>query len=189
MSAENELQRCKAEADVQKSELARLVAARTESDDSARKEKEVWRTKESELQQQLVTARAQLDEAKREAEVQALRSGSEQREAAAQLRLQVERLEAEAASKAEQLEQAQLSCKNLEAEKAAALQREEGLKQQSAAELRQYQDEIEDARAREGELMAMLNDIQNSIIASGSNSALAMALLGAGGVSGGAGRM
>jgi len=163
-TVEGELQRCKAEADVQRGELARLNAARAEDADALRRERETWRSREAELQQEIAELGKQYDEAQREAEVQALKTDSEQRETLSQLRLQIERLEAEAATRAEQLSQAQQAQTQLAAEKAAAKQREEALKQQIALESRRYQEELQELKAREGELMHMLNEVQDSII-------------------------
>lgn len=163
-TVEGELQRFKAEAEVQRAELARLNAARAEDADALRRERETWRAREAELQQEIAELSKQFDEAQREAEVQSLRAESEQREALSQLRLQLERLEAEAATRAEQLSQAQQAQSQLSAEKAAAKQREDALKQQIVLESRQYQEELEELKQREAELMHMLNEVQDSII-------------------------
>mmetsp|Transcript_102480 Transcript_102480/g.298931 ORF Transcript_102480/g.298931 Transcript_102480/m.298931 type:complete len:783 (-) Transcript_102480:221-2569(-) len=163
-TVEGELQRFKAEADVQRAELARLNSARAGDAETLRKEREAFRAREAEYQQEIAELSRQLDEAQREAEVQALRAECEQRETLAQLRLQVERLEAEAATRAEQLGQAQQAQAQLTAEKVAAKQREEALKQQVILESRQYQEELEELKSREAELMHMLNEVQDSII-------------------------
>lgn len=164
MSTENEVQRCKMEADAQKGELARATAKRSEDDEAARRDRDAWRSREAEMQQEVQGLQRQLEEAKREAEVQALRSGTEQREAENEMKRQVERLQDEAISKADQLSKAHETCARMEAEKEASRQREEGLRHQSAAEIRQLQEDIDQARDREAELMDMLHDIQNSII-------------------------
>lgn len=164
MGAEHELQRSKAEVEVQKAELERLTQERAQTEDTARQEREAWRAREGEFQQETAKLRGQIDDARREAEVQAIKAGSEQKEVAEQLRMKVERLEDEGANRAEQLAQAHQACTRLDAEKAAALQREETLRVQSAQEARQLQEDLEDAKNREAELMTMLTDIQNSII-------------------------
>jgi len=161
---EGELQRFKAETEVQRAELARLNASRAEDADAMRKARDAWRVREAELQQEISDLNRQFDEAQREAEVHALKTQSEQRDNVSQLRLQIERLEAEAAARAEQLHQAQQAQARLGEEKAAAKQREEALRQQIVLESRQYQEELEEAKAREAELMHMLNEVQDSII-------------------------
>lgn len=164
ITVETELQRCKAEGEVQRAELARLNAARAEDDEALRREREAWRKREAELVREIAGMKSEAEESRRETQLQALRSDSEQREAADRLRLQVERLESEAASRAEQLELSRQACARLEAEKIAALQREQALRQQAAIELQHAQDDVEEAKAREIELMHMLHEVQESII-------------------------
>lgn len=161
---EGELQRFKAEAEVQRNELSRLNTVRAEDSESLRRDRETFRVREMELQREISEQQRKLDEARRDAEVQALRAESEQRETVSQLRLQIERLEAEAASRAEQIHQGQQLRIQLEAERAAAQQREESLKLQAAQELRRCQEDLEEAKVREVELMHMLNEVQDSII-------------------------
>jgi len=161
---EGELQRFKAEAEVKRQELARLNSSRVEDAENMRKERESCRQRETELQQEIADLSREYDEAKRDAELHLLRTESEQRDSIQQLKSQIERLEVEAKGRAEQLEQAQKSKAHLEKEKQAAKQREEGLRQQLVLETRQFQEELEEARHREAELMHMLNEVQDSII-------------------------
>jgi len=167
-SVEGELQRFKAEAEVQRQELARLSTTRTEEAEGLRKEREAWRTREAELQKELSSLRALVDEARREAEMQALRLEGEQREDVAQLRQKVEKLEGEAAMRTEQLSAAQHAQEKLEVERMAAQQREAALRHKSAMDLRHAQEELEQAQERERELMTMLNEVQDSIITASS---------------------
>lgn len=164
MSTENELQRCKAEAEVQRPLVARLAAAHAEEEESARKAREAARLQEVAVQQDILKLRGQIEEAKRDSEVQALRSQSEQREAGSHLRLQVDRLEAELARAAEQLDETRDACSKLEAEKVASVRSEEELRHEAAEEVRRLQEQIEEAREREAELLEMLEDIQCNII-------------------------
>lgn len=163
-SSESELHQLKAEYEMQKMEIARLNSSRTEDGDAIRKEREVWRERETTLQRNVAELRASLDEAKRQAEVEALKAESRHRDAVAELRLQLERLEAESTSRADQLNQATQLRERLEAERAIAQQREEEARQESVQELQDCQRELEEARAREHELMSMLNEVQDSII-------------------------
>lgn len=167
-SVEGELQRFKAEAEVQRAELTRLNTARADGIEAMRKEREAWRTREADLQQEIADLSTQFDGAKREGELSSLKLESEQRDAVSQLRLQIDRLEAEANGRAEQLKEVQLARERLEADKAASRQREEALRQQIVLETRQYQEELEDLRSREAELMHMLNEVQDSIITASS---------------------
>mmetsp|Transcript_68668 Transcript_68668/g.147122 ORF Transcript_68668/g.147122 Transcript_68668/m.147122 type:complete len:439 (-) Transcript_68668:111-1427(-) len=165
-AVERELQKFKSEAEVQRTELARLSNVRTQEAETMRQEREAGRAREAELHREAVDLDRSLDEARREAEVQALRVEGEQREAVSQLRLQIERLEGEAAARVEQLQQARQRRSQLEAECVASQQREEQLRQQAALELRRAQEELEEATQRERELMHMLNEVQDSIIVS-----------------------
>lgn len=165
---EGELQRFKAEAEVKRQELARLNSSRVEDAENMRKERESCRQRETELQQEIADLSREYDEAKRDAELHLLRTESEQRDSIQQLRSQIERLEVDAKGRADQLEQAQKAKANLEQEKQAAKQREESLRQQLVLETRQFQEELEEARHREAELMHMLNEVQDSIIVASS---------------------
>ncbi|OLP94644.1 hypothetical protein AK812_SmicGene23321 [Symbiodinium microadriaticum] len=81
-----------------------------------------------------------------------------------QLKLQIERLEAEASSRSQQLSEAKEAVANLEADRAIAQQREDQLRQQAAAEIKRWQVELETSRAAEAELMKMLDEVQDGII-------------------------
>lgn len=161
---ETELHKLRAETEVQRNELARLSAARSEDAEAVRRERETWRAREAELQHYLNESQRKLEEARRETEVQMLRVETEQREACSQLRMQIGRLEVEAASRVEQLNKARQIQAQLEAERDAAQQREEEIRQQGAFELRQRTDELLAAQARETELMQMLHEVQDSIM-------------------------
>jgi len=157
---EQDLQRHKAEADALRAEVARLIAADADQEKLLREERVAARLREEELQQELLRLRAMGDEVRRDFEVKALRAETEHKDALRGLRLQVEHLEDEAISKESQLAQTRQSCARLEAEKAAAQQREQATRQHLLAE----QDELSAARDREAELLSMLEDLQASII-------------------------
>jgi len=163
-SVEGDTHRYKAEVEVQRVELTRLNAARAEDVEQARLEGVAWRALEAELQGEISEAQRRLEQAKREAELQAIREQSERREACAQLRLQMERLEVEAATQVEQLSSTRRLQSQLLADREEAKQREEALRQQGGFELKQCQDELEETMGREKELMQMLSEIQDGVI-------------------------
>jgi len=163
-SGEGDAQKYKAEVEVQRAELGRLNAGRAEDAEQARIEHEARRAREAELQQEIGQLHRKLEEAKRKAEVRAIRAETERREACTQLRSQIERLEVEGAAQAEPLSSARKLQAQLEAECEEAKQRVELLRQQGAFELKQCQDELEEATGREEELMRMLDEVQEGII-------------------------
>merc|ERR1712070_1267015 len=89
-SVEGDTQRFKAEAEAHRTEVARLNAARLEEAEQMRAEREAWRAEETRFQNELSQMQRKLDE-------------TERKDACAQLRLQIERLEVEAGTQAEQL--------------------------------------------------------------------------------------
>merc|ERR1712137_508108 len=99
---------------------------------------------------------------------QQLRIEAEQRETMVKLRVQIEKLEGEAHTRSVQLAAAEKLRAELELERNAGLQREEQLRRQGENELRRCQEEHEEAKAREAELMHMLNEVQDSIITASS---------------------
>jgi len=163
-AAESELHKLRAEAEAQRTELVRLNATKAQDAENVSKERDVWKNKEQELQQEIAELRGQLEDTRSDSEVQALKAEGEQREVVAQLRLHVEKLECEAATRTEQLTQQQQLRLQLDAERNVAQQREDALKRQGALELRRCEEELEEARAREAELMHMLNEVQDGII-------------------------
>jgi len=164
-SVEGDLQKFKAEAEVRRSELGKLNGKRAEDAEAARRERDSWRLMEQDLQHEIATLHQNLEQAKRDTDVQALTVEGQRREACTQLRLQIERLEIEAAQRSEQLNSARQLQAELEAEREDAKLREQDLRQIGAMELKQCQDELDEAKQREQELMAMLHEIQDGIIA------------------------
>lgn len=168
--AEGEMQRCKAEAEVHHTELARLTATHNEDLDALRKDREAWRQREAELQTEISDIQRRLDETKCEADLRAMREEAERREALSHLRVQVERLEGEAKLREEQLAQAEEACRVAGADLEAAHRREDELKRQGAEDLRQCQVELEEAKTREKELLEMLDEVQQEILHDGEES-------------------
>jgi len=163
-SVEGDTQKFKAEAEVQRAEIARLHAVRAEEIEQMAAERDGWRSQEAEHQRQISDLHRRLQEARREAELHTLREESERRETSAQLRLQIERLEAESSSQAEQLSNARRVGAQLEADLEDAKQCQEALRTQGAFDLKQCKDELDEATGREEELMHMLHEIQEGII-------------------------
>lgn len=163
-SLEGDTQKFKAEAEGQRAELTRLNSLSSEETELARIEREAWRVREAELQGEVSGLQHTIEESRRESEVQALRVEAERREACAQLRLQIDRLEVEANAMNEQLSSARRIRARLEAEREGVKHREETLRQQGAFELKQCQDELDEVMQREKELMQMLHEIQEGII-------------------------
>lgn len=163
-NAEAEVQRYQAEAEAQKAEVARRVALRADEAEAARRERDAWRTSEAELLRQTAALRAKVNEAQREAEVQALRVEGERQRVISQLHLQIERLSADAAQRAERLEQVRVETAQIESVRSTASQRAETLKRQGVLELQQCQEELEEAKNRETELLQMLHEVQDGVI-------------------------
>lgn len=162
--AEKELGRLRAEHEALKSENGRLSSSRSEDTETLEKERADWKEREASLQRSAAQMRTALEDAKRQAEVDALNVASQHREAVGELRAQVEQLEAEIASGAQKLRQANDLRDKAEAEHAAILAEERQALQQSMRELFECQQELEEAKGRERELMHMLNEVQDSII-------------------------
>jgi len=161
---EAELQKFKSGAEVGSVELNRLNAARAEDNENSRQEREHWRARDVEMNSEIRNLQRQLDEAKKDHEVQELKAESERREAVGKLKMKLERLQGEASSRADQLNESQKQVASLEAERAMAQQREDAMRHQANLEIKRRQEELEDARAREAELMQMLHEVQDSII-------------------------
>lgn len=162
--AEAEVHQLKAEAELQKEEIARIGATQTKDAETLRQEREVWRDREAALQRNISELRDGLDLAKKQDEYQSLKATHEQDEVAAPLRLKIEDLEAQLTSNTEKLKDAQRERHRLESEREAAQASEEALREMGVVELKQYQEDLEEARVREQELMHMLNEVQNSIM-------------------------
>mmetsp|Transcript_30325 Transcript_30325/g.66360 ORF Transcript_30325/g.66360 Transcript_30325/m.66360 type:complete len:786 (+) Transcript_30325:91-2448(+) len=167
--AEGELQKYRAEAEVQRNELARLNDLRTEDTETIRREREAWRLREAELQREIVDLQRQLDERKRDADLKGLRAEAERQQTEGSLRLQLEKLEAEVSTRADQLVAAQKTQALLQEEKEAMLEREKTAKEQFDEEMKKCKEELEEAARREQELMVMLNEVQDSIITASSD--------------------
>lgn len=163
-TVEGELMRFKAEADVQRNELTRLTTARAEDQETMRRERETWRQRESELTREMSEVTRRLDETMREAMSRSVQADSEHREVVASLRQQKERLEGDLAIRSKELAQAGAVQTQLQAERDAAQMREEAVRQNSSNELKRYAQELEEAKAREEELLHMLSEVQDNII-------------------------
>jgi len=159
-AAEGELQRHKAEAQVSRTELARVNKVREEDRDNWQRERDTWRTAENDYQREVAELKRKLEEARRDAQSQAF----EQREVVSQLRSQLEKKESEVAAITEKLSQEELARSKLEVDIKTIEQREETYKQSAARDMRQCQEQLQDARVRETELMHMLQEVQDSII-------------------------
>jgi len=138
---ESDLLRVKAEAEMQRAEVARL---QDERDD--------LRERESGGQRQALQLQRELEEARREAQLMEVRRQSEQREMQS-LQMQVQ-----------QLDKLRAQVEKLEEDRDACRHREEDMKEQFAEELHAYQVEVDEAKQREQELMHLLNEVQESIM-------------------------
>jgi len=164
-AAEGELQRHKAEAEVSRTELARVNKVREEDRNNWQRERDNWRSAESNYQREVAELNRKLEEARRDAQTQAY----EQRDAVSQLRSKLDKKESEVATITEKLSQEELARSKLEVDIKTIEQREETYKQSAAKDLRQCQDQLQDARVRESELMHMLQEVQDSIITASSS--------------------
>jgi len=164
MTAEMELQRFKTEAAMQTGELSRIATKHKEQDEAASEERASCLAREEEMLQEKAKLQAQLEEVKSQAELRALHSNTEQQEAVTELRHQVERLQADVSSRAQQLAEAQAIGSSLAEETEVALQREEAFRQDYVLQIRQIHEEIERSRNTEAELMEMLSGIQTSVM-------------------------
>jgi len=144
-AAEGELQRHKAEAQVSRTELARVNKVREEDRDNWQRERDTWRTAENDYQREVAELKRKLEEARRDAQSQAF----EQREVVSQLRSQLEKKESEVAAITEKLSQEELARSKLEVDIKTIEQREETYKQSAARYMRQCQEQLQDARVRE----------------------------------------
>jgi len=162
---EAELAKLKPETEGQRTEISRLAAARAEESENLRKEREHWRDREAQLQNEVRDVRQEFDSLKRETELEALKQENKHKEELAKLKQQMERLEGEVSIRNEQLSDAQKTVASLEAERAMAQHREDQMRQQQKEEQMRWQEEMQDAKEREEELMRMLSEVQDSIIA------------------------
>lgn len=163
-TVEGELMRFKAEGDVQRNELKRLTTARSEDQEAMRLERENWRQRESELNKEINELSKRHDETLREAMSRTVQAESEHREIVASLRQQKERLDSDLSIRSKELAQAGAVQTKLQAERDAAQMREEAVRNHSSNELRRYAQELEEANAREEELLHMLSEMQDNII-------------------------
>lgn len=168
-AVEGQLHRQKAEVEVQKSEVSRLTAACGADRDAVRKEGEALRAREADLKREVEQLKKQLQDKSVEDEAKVKHLEDERLQQANALQAKVKQLEAEAAQHASQALAAERARAALEAEKQAILKRREELHLASEEELRHSQEALEEAQKREQELMAMLVEVQSSIMnASGS---------------------
>jgi len=154
----------RSEAEAQRSELTRLNSARAEDSEHARKERESWRAREEQMTGQMRELQKKLEENKLAAEVQALKLESQRQAEISFLKVKMERREAGAKGRAEQLSEAQRTVASLEADHAMAQHRQNALKQQAALDIRRWHEELEDAKRREEELVVMLSEVQDGIM-------------------------
>eukprot|EP00450_Noctiluca_scintillans_P020932 CAMPEP_0194514044 /NCGR_PEP_ID=MMETSP0253-20130528/46370_1 /TAXON_ID=2966 /ORGANISM="Noctiluca scintillans" /LENGTH=729 /DNA_ID=CAMNT_0039357649 /DNA_START=51 /DNA_END=2240 /DNA_ORIENTATION=+ len=134
---ESELQKFRAQTEMQRAELSRLAMARSEDAEAVRREREAWRMREAELQREVSETQRKLEDNRAETEMQMLRCETEQREACSQLRMQIGRLEVEAASRVEQLNKARQIQAKLEGARDSAQQREPELAHRGSFDHRQ----------------------------------------------------
>eukprot|EP00929_Paragymnodinium_shiwhaense_P003183 TRINITY_DN10360_c0_g1_i1.p1 TRINITY_DN10360_c0_g1~~TRINITY_DN10360_c0_g1_i1.p1 ORF type:complete len:823 (-),score=252.97 TRINITY_DN10360_c0_g1_i1:368-2836(-) len=188
-TAESNLFKARADAEVQRAEVARLQAARAEEEDNFRREKarwkdeqntdqeafrrerEMWREEKSQLEKEVSQLRHGSESAKRDSEVRVLQVEKQQQEETSKLSARIARLEAEAQVLSEKLVAAQDARERLEAERDQALSRQEEIRIRSSEEVRrvreQWNQELGEMHQREAELMHMLQEVQESIITSG----------------------
>eukprot|EP00930_Biecheleria_cincta_P069050 TRINITY_DN56846_c0_g1_i1.p1 TRINITY_DN56846_c0_g1~~TRINITY_DN56846_c0_g1_i1.p1 ORF type:complete len:794 (-),score=199.19 TRINITY_DN56846_c0_g1_i1:10-2235(-) len=159
-----DVSKLRSEAEAQRSEFARSNSARAEDAENARKERESWRAHEEQMTGQLRQLHQKLDEHKRAAEVQALKLESQRQAEISNLKAKMERLEAEAKGRGEQLSEAQRTVASLETEHVVVQHRQDALRQQAALDLKKWQEELDDAKRREEELMLMLSEVQDGIM-------------------------
>lgn len=165
-AAEGELQKFKAEAEVQRNELKRLTTTRAEDADVFRKERENWRAREIELQKEISDVHRSLDDFKRNSELEAMKCEARRRETIQDLTNQISRMKTEASTRAELLSQSHQRVVDLEAAKVDMSHRMDTDRKQAALEIKRFEDELEEARHKEAELMHMLNEVQDSILVS-----------------------
>lgn len=163
-SVEADLSKLRADAVAQRSESDRLNSTRAEDAENARKERENSRAREEQMMGQLRELQTKLEENKRAAEVRSLKFQSQHQTETSSLKVEIERLEAGAKGRAEQLSEAQRAVASLEAEHAMAQHRQDALKQQAALDISKWQLELEEAKIREQELMNMLSEVHEGIM-------------------------
>jgi len=170
-SIEAEAKRFKAEAESQREEFSKLIAARKEDFETLQKGREAWRTREHQLQQEVFEVRRRYEEATRESQAKALRSEGDQRETGARLSARVESLQKEDAERGERLASRAFEREKLVQDCEGARRGEAELKQKCDFDLKRQKVEmerdLEEAHTREAELVQMLREVQDGIITAG----------------------
>mmetsp|Transcript_160377 Transcript_160377/g.514691 ORF Transcript_160377/g.514691 Transcript_160377/m.514691 type:complete len:317 (+) Transcript_160377:1542-2492(+) len=164
VTTEGEVQRWRAEVEIQKAELQKLTSQRTEDDEAWRREGEERNRREAALQKEMHELRMGIEEARRGAEVQAMRVDSEHQKVIGQLTHKKERLESDVAATDEKLSLVRRDHQRLEDEQADALEQEEESRRQLPFDMMRLQEDLEEAQLREAELIQMLGEMQDSII-------------------------
>jgi len=164
VTTEGEVQRWRAEVEIQKAELQKLTSQRTEDDEAWRREREERNRREAALQKEMHELRMGIEEARRGAEVQAMRVDSEHQKVIGQLTHKKERLESDVAATDEKLSLVRRDHQRLEDEQADALEQEEESRRQLPFDMMRLQEDLEEAQLREAELIQMLGEMQDSII-------------------------
>jgi len=164
MMFEDQLQKLQAEVAQKKTEVAN-VNATIESDLVMQtEERESWRKREIEMQQQAAKLRRELEEFKRKSSVERFRAETTSGEACMQVRVQIQQLEEKAAAEATTLEQAWRMQSTMETERRIQEQREEALKEESIRKMLFKKQELEEAKARSAELEVMLGELQEGLL-------------------------
>merc|ERR1719311_1794642 len=146
--AEGELARWTVEAEAQKAEIARLQSTLTSEVSNSKKDNEVLKQREAELQNEVAQLRQKIEEKQREAELRLVRLDSEKHQEALAGQTKVAQLEAEVSLKANQARAAEKAHAELEVEKEALLRNEEDLRWSSVEELRRSQEALDEAQNR-----------------------------------------
>ncbi|CAJ1409515.1 unnamed protein product [Effrenium voratum] len=163
---EADLSQFRSEAEAQRKEIERLNTAREEEGKTIRAEREAWRARERDMQAEVSDLQKKLDDIRKESEIQAFKVSKDHDDNVSKLKAQIEKLEVEAKAREDKLTEAQKNVANLEEERTMALHREEAIRQSSSAEIRKWQEELEQTKQSEQELMRMLEEV-DGIIASG----------------------
>lgn len=160
---ECEKEKYRAEGAVLRDEVDRLHTLSTTDQVTASEDRQAWRGREAELQALATATRAQLEVHGCQAELR--------HEAALQhhgrveaLRAQITRLEAESTVQAKELESMQKEQVSLQEDLRLRRLQEDRFRRGVEEEVNQYEEDIEEAQHRADELMAMLAEVQSSIM-------------------------
>jgi len=163
-TAELERERCRAEVEVQGEELRRVQVLYAQEAEAYREERDQRAAKETELMQQATALRREVEQAKHAAKVQSLCVVMESDEASVSLRLQVQRLEAEASTGIAELESLEAQTARIEAEHQAARPRWQALREEEVRALSEVKAGVAARLKHEAEILSLLDELQDSIL-------------------------